>query len=54
MTLIKSRLGMVNNKKQNLRLEYPCSWIYKVIGADQDEMQSAVHDIIRDRPCRIS
>lgn len=45
---------MTGNKEQKLKLEYPCLWIYKVIGADQDEMKSAVAEIIRDRPFKIS
>lgn len=42
------------NDKQKIHLDYPCLWIYKVIGMDQAEMQSAVCEIIQDRPCRIS
>jgi hypothetical protein len=44
---------MSGNKKQKLYLEYPCLWIYKIIGADQDEMKSAVTEIIRDRQCKV-
>lgn len=44
---------MSGGKKQKLDLEYPCLWIYKVIGADQDEMKSAVAETIRDRQCKI-
>jgi hypothetical protein len=42
------------NKKQKLHLDYPCVWIYKIIGVDQDEMKNAVSEIIRDRQCKIS
>ncbi len=45
---------MSGDKKQKLHLEYPCLWVYKVIGADQDAMQNAIYDIIRDRSCSIS
>lgn len=45
---------MSENKEQKLHLEYPCLWIYKVIGMDQDAMKSAITEIIQDRPCRIS
>lgn len=45
---------MTEDKKQELHLEYPCLWTYKVIGADQDEMKCAVREIILDRQCRIS
>jgi len=42
------------NDEQKIHLDYPCSWIYKIIGMDQAEMRSAVCEIIQDRPCRIS
>jgi len=45
---------MTDPQKQKLRLDYPRLWTYKIIGVDQDKMQSAVHEIIRDRPCRVS
>lgn len=45
---------MSKNKKEKLQLKYPCLWIYKVIGIDQDEMTGAIQDIVQDRSCRIS
>lgn len=45
---------MLDADKQKLHLEYPCMWIYKIIGTDQDEMQSAIEGIIRDRSYKIS
>ncbi len=30
---------------QQLKLEYPCQWSYKIIGCDKEEMQKAVFDI---------
>ena len=45
---------MADPQKQKLRLDYPCSWTYKIIGRNPDDMQSAVHEIIRDHPCRVS
>jgi len=45
---------MVQNKERNIKLEYPCEWIYKIIGVDQDEMKSAVSEIIQDRACSIT
>lgn len=44
----------MENKKQKLQLEYPCSWSYKIIGDNPDYMKSAVAEIIRDRQCSIS
>jgi putative lipoic acid-binding regulatory protein len=45
---------MVANKERNLQLKYPCDWIYKIIGADQNDMKSAVSEIIQDRTCSIT
>ena len=45
---------MMKIRKQKLRLEYPCLWLYKIIGTDRDEIQNAVHSIIRDRSCKIT
>ncbi len=45
---------MSENKKQKLSLNYPCLWIYKIIGINEDEMKHAVCEIIQDRQCRIS
>jgi uncharacterized protein len=45
---------MPDNEKRKVHLEYPCPWVYKIIGADADEMRRAVTEIICDRACKIS
>lgn len=45
---------MTDEKKQKLQLEYPCPWVYKIIGPDKAEMQRAVAEIIRDCNYKIS
>ena len=45
---------MPDEKKQKLQMEYPCPWVYKIIGSDTDEMRRAVEEIIKDRACKIS
>jgi uncharacterized protein len=52
--LQKSWYSMTENEKEKLHLEYPCLWVYKIIGADENEIKSAVAEIIRDRQCKIS
>jgi putative lipoic acid-binding regulatory protein len=44
---------MTENNEQQLQLKYPCAWIYKIIGIDQNDMKSAVLEIIQDRACSI-
>jgi putative lipoic acid-binding regulatory protein len=45
---------MKDDKKEKLKLEYPCSWVYKIIGPDKEKMQSAVAETIRDCKYKIS
>ena len=45
---------MTEEKEAKLKLNYPCPWIYKIIGIDQDEMRAAVEEIICDRSCSIT
>jgi uncharacterized protein len=45
---------MSEDDKRELQLEYPCQWVYKIIGPDADGMQCAVNEIIRDRGYKIS
>ena len=35
-------------------LEYPCRWLYKVIGDEREELERAALGIIGNRPCTIS
>jgi uncharacterized protein len=45
---------MTNEKTQKLQLEYPCPWVYKIIGPDKDEMEAAVAEIVRDCKYKVS
>jgi uncharacterized protein len=45
---------MDENKENNLHLKYPCTWVYKIIGVDQNDMKSAVLEIIQDRASLIT
>lgn len=45
---------MFDATKHEHHFEYPCNWIYKIIGTDQREMESVVAEIIRDRSYKIS
>jgi len=46
--------AMPDNEKRKVQLEYPCPWVYKIIGPDADEMRHAVAEIICDRAYKIS
>jgi putative lipoic acid-binding regulatory protein len=45
---------MPDDKKRKVQLEYPCPWVYKIIGSDADEMRHAVAEIICDRSYKIT
>jgi len=45
---------MPDDKKQKVQLEYPCPWVYKIIGPDADEMRHAVAEIICNRVYKIT
>ena len=36
------------------KLDYPCPWLYKVIGTDHDQLLQAIKEIIVDIPCEIN
>ena len=36
------------------KLDYPCQWLYKVIGTDHEQLRHAIAEIINDSPCKIS
>lgn len=39
---------------QNLELEYPCQWQYRLIGEDRDAMMEAIHSIVDGAACTIT
>jgi uncharacterized protein len=39
---------MSNDERPKVQLAYPCSWVYKIIGPDEDEMRQAAAEIIGD------
>jgi putative lipoic acid-binding regulatory protein len=45
---------MPNDEKRKVKLEYPCPWVYKIIGSDENEMRQALSEIICDRAYKIS
>lgn len=39
--------------KRKAHFDYPCTWVYKVIGSDQESMKRAVAEIIGGETCSI-
>ncbi len=42
------------NKTCKPIIEYPCKWLYKVIGSDRAQLQQAINNIIADTQCEIT
>ncbi len=36
-------------RHEKLELLYPCQWTYKVIGSGQDDLRSAIAEVVQDR-----
>lgn len=45
---------LLNGCKQKVELEYPCPWVYKVIGREQEELRAAIAEIVQARECLVS
>ncbi len=43
-------MEIINDNKEKLVLEYPCSWCYKVIGHHKDDIHTAIKEIILEKP----
>ena len=37
-----------------VKLDYPCQWLYKVIGIEEEQLRQAIAEIIPDTPCEIN
>jgi len=46
-------MGQENNMCK-AQIEYPCLWLYKVIGPDREKLHQALLEIASDGPCDIS
>lgn len=35
-------------------INYPCAWLYKVLGADRQRLEGAIATVVRNEPCLVS
>ena len=47
-------MEIINDSKEKLELEYPCSWTYKLIGLEKEVIQKAIHDVILEREHKLT
>ena len=45
---------LLNSCKQKVEMEYPCPWVYKVIGREQEELRGAIAEVVQARECLVS
>jgi putative lipoic acid-binding regulatory protein len=41
-------------KAGRVQIDYPCLWLYKVIGSDRDALSDALAEVIGSKMCHIS
>jgi uncharacterized protein len=44
----------MKDRDEKVKIAYPCRWVYKVIGLDQDRMRAAITELIPDGDCVIT
>jgi putative lipoic acid-binding regulatory protein len=42
-------MEILNDSKQKVLIDYPCSWTYKLIGHEKEAIKKAIHDVILER-----
>lgn len=45
---------LLNACKQKVELSYPCPWVYKIIGREQEELRAAVAEVVQGRECLVT
>ena len=45
---------MILDRCGKVVLEYPCPWVYKLIGADQELLHAAIAEIAQSRACTVT
>ncbi len=45
---------LLNGCKQKVELTYPCPWVYKIIGMEQEELRAAIAEVVQARECLVS
>lgn len=44
----------MSNCGHKLELEYPCRWVYKLIGESQESVRQAIVVVLQERECLVS
>lgn len=47
-------MEIINDRKEKLELNYPCSWSYKLIALEREALEKAIHDVISEREHKLT
>ena len=47
-------MEILNDRKDKLELEYPCSWCYKVIASEKKALEQAIRDVLDEREHKLA
>ncbi len=47
-------MEIINDRKDKLELNYPCSWAYKLIAGEKEALQKAIRDVIDEREHKLT
>lgn len=47
-------MEIINDSEEKLKLTYPCTWSYKLIGHEKEAIQKAIHDVILQREHKLN
>lgn len=50
----EAKVEIINDSKEKLELEYPCSWSYKLIGYEKEAIQRAISEVILEREHKLN
>ena len=46
---------MIDNRdSEKISIDYPCEWVYKIIGSDKESVHNAIANIIQDSEYQIN
>lgn len=45
---------LLDSCSRKVKLEYPCPWVYKIIGREQEQLRGAIAEVVQARECLIT
>jgi uncharacterized protein len=45
----ENKIRILNLEREQPKIDYPCTWVYKVIGSDFDSLKQAVSQVLQNK-----